>query len=98
MIEVINKACGLDIHKLFFIATILSRSGEKQQQRFDRNDDGILALKNWVTVFPFARVYVTIPALEKRRLMIEVAGKFIHNVADKSGKLAYLLIRKVSRF
>lgn len=48
MIEVINKACGLDIHKLFFIATILSRSGEKQQQRFDRDDEGILALKNWV--------------------------------------------------
>jgi transposase len=49
LIEVINKACGLDIHKLFFIATILSRSGEKQQQRLNRNDEGILALKNWVT-------------------------------------------------
>jgi transposase len=49
LFEVINKACGLDIHKLFFIATILSRSGEKQYQRFQRNEDGILALKNWVT-------------------------------------------------
>jgi len=39
---------GLDIHKVFFIATILSRSGEKQQQRFNRDDEGILALKNWV--------------------------------------------------
>jgi len=48
MIEVINKACGLDIHKLFFIATILSISGEKQQQRFDRDDEGILALINWL--------------------------------------------------
>jgi transposase len=45
----INKSCGLDIHKKFLIATILSRSGEKQQQRFERNDDGILNLKNWVT-------------------------------------------------
>ena len=45
----INKACGLDIHKLFFIATILSRSGEKQQQCFARDDEGIFALKNWVT-------------------------------------------------
>ena len=44
----INKSCGLDIHKRFLIATILSRSGEKQQQRFDRDEDGILALKNWV--------------------------------------------------
>ena len=49
MVEVINKSCGLDIHKRFLIATILSKSGEKQQQRFDRNDNGILALKNWVT-------------------------------------------------
>ena len=45
----INKSCGLDVHKKFIIATILSRSGEKQQQRFTRDDDGILELKNWVT-------------------------------------------------
>ncbi|MDD3246406.1 MAG: IS110 family transposase [Methanosarcina sp.] len=45
----INKSCGLDIHKRFLIATILSRSGEKQQQRFDRDEDGILSLRNWVT-------------------------------------------------
>ena len=45
----INKSCGLDIHKQFLIATILSRSSEKQLQRFSRDDDGILALKNWVT-------------------------------------------------
>jgi transposase len=49
LIEVINKACGLDIHKLFFIATILSRSSDKQLQRFKRDDEGILALKIWVT-------------------------------------------------
>ncbi|WP_440945984.1 IS110-like element ISMac14 family transposase [Methanosarcina sp. T3] len=48
MVEVINKVCGLDIHKLFFIATILSRSGEKQQQHFYRTPDEILAFKNWV--------------------------------------------------
>jgi transposase len=48
MIEFINKACGLDIHNIFFIATIISRSGEKQQQRFNRDEEGILALKNWV--------------------------------------------------
>ena len=49
MVEIINKSCGLDIHKRFLIATILSRSGVKKQQRFERNEDGILALKNWVT-------------------------------------------------
>jgi len=46
--ETVNKACGLDIHKRFLIATILSKSGEKWLQRFDRDEDGILALKNWV--------------------------------------------------
>jgi len=46
--EVINKACGLDIHKIFFIATILSRFNDKQQKRFERSDDGILTFKNWV--------------------------------------------------
>lgn len=44
----INKACGLDIHKRFLIATLLSRLGEKTQQRFERNDQGILDLKSWV--------------------------------------------------
>lgn len=49
MFDVINKACDLYTHKRFLIATILSRSGEKQQQRFSRDEDGILALKDLVT-------------------------------------------------
>jgi transposase len=48
LVDIVNKACGLDIHKRFSIATILSRSGEKKQQRFSRDEDGILNLKNWV--------------------------------------------------
>ena len=44
----VNKSCGLDIHKCFLIATTLCRSGEKKQERFQRNEDGILALRNWV--------------------------------------------------
>ena len=48
MVYIVNKACGLDIHKRFSIATILSRCGEKKQQRFSRDEDGILNLKNWV--------------------------------------------------
>lgn len=46
-IRVINKACGLDIHKQFLIATILSIFGEKKQLRFERNEKGILDLKKW---------------------------------------------------
>jgi transposase len=44
----VNKACGLDLHKRFLIATILSRSDEMAQKRFERNDQGILDLKSWI--------------------------------------------------
>ena len=44
----IYKACGLDIHKKFMIATILCRDGDKEQMRFDRDDEGILSLRSWV--------------------------------------------------
>ncbi len=43
-----KQSFGLDIHKRFSIATILSRYGKKKQQRFSRDEDGILALRNWV--------------------------------------------------
>lgn len=45
---VVNKACGLDIHKRFMIATLLCRSGKKEQKRFERDEQGILDLKSWV--------------------------------------------------
>ena len=41
-------AAGLDIHKQFLVATILSIHGLKIQQRFDRTMQGLLALKDWV--------------------------------------------------
>jgi hypothetical protein len=47
LVEIIHKSCGLDIHKQFFIATLPCRFGEKHQQRFERNDEGILAFKKW---------------------------------------------------
>ena len=49
MAKDIQKSCGLDIHKNFSIATVLERGKDnKIQKRFERNDDGILALKNFV--------------------------------------------------
>ncbi|MCS4541378.1 MAG: IS110 family transposase [Euryarchaeota archaeon] len=41
-----NKFCGLDVHKDFFIATLLS--SEKETRRFENNTEGILALKEWL--------------------------------------------------
>jgi transposase len=49
MAEDIQKSCGLDIHKDFVIATFLTRGKEgKIQKRFERDDDGILALRDFV--------------------------------------------------
>jgi transposase len=49
MAEDLQKSCGLDVHKQFVIATILSRgTEEKIQKRFERDDDGILSLKRFV--------------------------------------------------
>ncbi len=44
----LNKVCGADIHKKFLIATILSREGIKQTDRFCMTLDDLLAFKNWV--------------------------------------------------
>ncbi len=41
-------AAGLDIHKQFIVATILSIQGLKIQQRFERTMQGLLALKDWI--------------------------------------------------
>lgn len=48
MAEEFKIAAGLDIHKQFVVATILSTSGFKIQQRFQRTMQGLLALKGWI--------------------------------------------------
>ena len=48
LVEMVNKSCGLHIHKLIVLTTIFNKFGEKLQQRFTIDDDGILALKDWI--------------------------------------------------
>ncbi len=49
MAEDLQKSCGLDVHKQFVIATVLTRGIEgKIQKRFERDDNGILRLKSFV--------------------------------------------------
>jgi transposase len=43
-----TKVCGIDVHKEFLQACVLSRSGETSFHRFRHNHDGILALKDLV--------------------------------------------------
>jgi transposase len=40
--------CGADIHRDFLIATMISRSGLKLQERFNMNQDGLLAFRSWI--------------------------------------------------
>lgn len=47
MTEQIHVSAGLDLHKKFILATVLSDTGLKKQQRFERTEYGLLALKEW---------------------------------------------------
>lgn len=48
MTEQIQVAAGLDLHKSFIVATILTTAGEKFLERFDRTQTGLFALKDWI--------------------------------------------------
>jgi transposase len=48
MTEQIQVSAGLDLHKSFIMATILTVAGEKQLERFDRTQTGLFALKEWI--------------------------------------------------
>jgi hypothetical protein len=43
-----NKVCGIDVHKRFLIATILSRDGKKDTQRFRVTLEYLLKFRDWV--------------------------------------------------
>jgi transposase len=43
-----NKVCGVDVHKRFLVATILSRDGTKHTQRFRMNPDELSKFRTWV--------------------------------------------------
>lgn len=43
-----NKVCGVDIHKKFLVATILTRDGTKIQKRFATDIDDLLNFRDWV--------------------------------------------------
>ncbi len=40
--------CGADIHKQFLLATVLSNDGQKFQDRFDANFEGLLNFRQWL--------------------------------------------------
>lgn len=48
MTEQIQVSAGLDLHKSFIMATILTVTGEKLLERFDRTQTGLFALKGWI--------------------------------------------------
>lgn len=48
MTELLKVAAGLDLHKKFIMATILTLSGIKKQERFERTQNGLLKLKDWI--------------------------------------------------
>ena len=43
-----SKVCGIDVHKTFFVAAVLSNTGEFWIERFSHDRPGLLALKDWI--------------------------------------------------
>ena len=50
--------CGADIHRDFLVATMVSRSGLKLQERFGMMQDGLLAFRSWILGHRCQRVAV----------------------------------------
>ncbi len=50
--------CGADIHRDFLVATMISRTGLKLQERFDMDQDGLLEFKSWLLNHKCQRVAV----------------------------------------
>jgi transposase len=45
----VEKACGIDIHKAFLSATILTVAGTKDTRKFSTSIEGLLDLRAWIT-------------------------------------------------
>lgn len=45
----VEKACGIDVHKTFLSATILTMAGTTDTRKFSTCLDGLLDLRNWIT-------------------------------------------------
>jgi len=43
-----DKACGVDVHKRFIDATILTSKGTKKHRRFLTGIEGLLAFRDWL--------------------------------------------------
>lgn len=43
-----NKVCGIDVHKRFFVASILDNEGNCETKRFEQDLDELVSLKNWI--------------------------------------------------
>ncbi len=44
----VEKSCGIDVHKAFLSATILTQTGIKDTREFSTNLEGLLDLRNWI--------------------------------------------------
>lgn len=44
----VEKSCGIDIHKAFLSATILTQAGTKDTREFSTSLEGLLDLRNWI--------------------------------------------------
>lgn len=44
----VEKACGIDVHKSFLVATILTSAGAKETKEFDTGLEDLINLRDWI--------------------------------------------------
>jgi len=44
-----SKVCGVDVHKQFFVAALLSQTGESTIKKFQSENSGLFEFKGMVT-------------------------------------------------
>jgi len=54
----VEKSCGIDVHKAFLSATILTQTGIKNTREFSTSLEGLLDLRNWIVENDCQRVAI----------------------------------------
>ncbi|MCZ7368914.1 MAG: IS110 family transposase [Candidatus Methanoperedens sp.] len=54
----VEKSCGIDVHKAFLSATILTQTGIKDTREFSTSLEGLLDLRNWIVENDCQRVAI----------------------------------------
>ncbi len=78
----VEKACGIDVHKSFLVATILTCAGAKETKEFDTGLEDLINLRDWLMARHCQRVAVESTGIYWTPLYTCLEGKIETIVAN----------------